>query len=165
MSRHHKILAPTDFSRAGNLAVNYAMHLAQVNKATLVVMTVLEDLLLTDEELMMVRVKVGEVRKANRAKITAAQAKLERVLLPAARKTVKAKFLVRDGKPYLEIIRAAQELKADLIVMPSSGQHGLKEMLLGSTTDRVVGKAPCSVLVVRGKRNALKRFVVGPHLR
>jgi len=48
-----------------------------------------------------------------------------------------------------EIIRLAEEKEFDLIVMGSHGLTGLAHVLFGSTADRVVRKAPCSVLTVR----------------
>jgi nucleotide-binding universal stress UspA family protein len=56
---------------------------------------------------------------------------------------------VRHGKPFLEIIRAARDLAADVLVIGSHGQSGLAETLFGSTAEKVVRKAPCAVLVVR----------------
>jgi len=59
-----------------------------------------------------------------------------------------------------EISTLAQEIPADLIVMPTHGYTGLKHVFLGSTAERVVQHAPCPVFVVRqlGKRPAEKRF-------
>ena len=59
-----------------------------------------------------------------------------------------------------EICRLAQEIPADLIVMPTHGYTGLKHMFLGSTAERIVQHAPCPVFVVRqvGKRTAEKKF-------
>jgi nucleotide-binding universal stress UspA family protein len=65
------------------------------------------------------------------------------------RKTLTVETRVRHGKPFVEIIRAARELEADVIVIGSHGQSGLAETLFGSTAERVVKKAPCAVLVVR----------------
>jgi len=56
----------------------------------------------------------------------------------------------RTGKPFREIIKAASELDADLLIMSSHGYTGLKHTLIGSTTERVVQHAPCPVLAVRG---------------
>jgi len=60
-----------------------------------------------------------------------------------------AKTLVRIGKPFNEINEAANELKADLIIISTHGYTGLKHTLLGSTAERVIRHAPCAVLVVR----------------
>jgi len=57
---------------------------------------------------------------------------------------------VRTGKPWQEIIKAADELSADLLVIATHGYTGLKHTLLGSTAERVIRHSPCPVLVVRG---------------
>jgi nucleotide-binding universal stress UspA family protein len=54
--------------------------------------------------------------------------------------------------PYDEICRLAQEIPADLIVMPTHGYTGFKHVLLGSTAERVVQHSPCPVFVVRQKK-------------
>lgn len=54
------------------------------------------------------------------------------------------------GRSYEEICKLAREIAADLIVMPTRGYSGLKRVLLGSTTERVIRHAPCPVLVLRG---------------
>jgi nucleotide-binding universal stress UspA family protein len=48
-----------------------------------------------------------------------------------------------------EICRLAQELAADMIVMPTHGRTGFQHVFLGSTAERVVQHAPCPVLIVR----------------
>ena len=61
---------------------------------------------------------------------------------------------------FQEICKLAQEIPADLIVLPTHGYTGLKHVFLGSTAERVVQHAPCPVFVVRqlGKRPAAKKF-------
>ena len=59
---------------------------------------------------------------------------------------------VRSGSPANEIIKAAQQLEAGLVVV-ASGSRGISEtVLLGSTAQRVQQYAPCPVLVVRPAR-------------
>ena len=57
-----------------------------------------------------------------------------------------------------EICKLAQEIPADLVVMPTHGYTGLKHVFLGSTAERIVQHSPCPVFVVRqrGKRSAGK---------
>ena len=58
---------------------------------------------------------------------------------------------ILSGSPAAEIVRAAKESRADLIVV-ASGSGGLTEtILLGSTAQRVQHSAPCPVLVARPK--------------
>jgi nucleotide-binding universal stress UspA family protein len=54
-----------------------------------------------------------------------------------------------SGYASTEIMRMARENQIDLIVMGSHGLTGFAHVLFGSTADRVVHKAPCSVLTVR----------------
>ena len=52
------------------------------------------------------------------------------------------------GSPATAIINAAVERNADLIVMGTRGLTPVKGLLLGSVSERVIGGAPCPVLVV-----------------
>ena len=60
-----------------------------------------------------------------------------------------AKTIIREGDPGLMISDYAAEVHADLIVMPSHGYHGVKRLLLGSVTERVLRHANCPILVLR----------------
>ena len=57
------------------------------------------------------------------------------------------------GSPEKEILEEAEKWKADLIVLGSHGYGFWKRAYLGSTSDKVVRYAPCSVLIVREKAN------------
>ena len=56
---------------------------------------------------------------------------------------------LREGKPADEIIKAARERDAQLIVIGTHGRSGLQRVLMGSTAEGVVRHAPCPVLVAR----------------
>jgi nucleotide-binding universal stress UspA family protein len=56
------------------------------------------------------------------------------------------------GDPGTEIVRAAQDMNADLIVMGTRGQTGLERLLLGSVARKVLQHARTSVLVVPAGR-------------
>ncbi len=58
-----------------------------------------------------------------------------------------------DGEVVAEILRAAQRLKSDLIVMPTAGHQTFLEMLRGSTTEQVLRQARCPVLAVPATRD------------
>lgn len=47
-----------------------------------------------------------------------------------------------------EIVRLAQELPADLLVMGTHGRSGFERLMLGSVTEKLLRKAPCPVLTV-----------------
>lgn len=55
---------------------------------------------------------------------------------------------VGEGSPHRFIVDYAKQQESDLIIMPSR-RHDITKVLLGSSTEHVVERAPCSVLVVR----------------
>jgi len=62
---------------------------------------------------------------------------------------VPTRTLVREGESYRAIVKIAEDEKADMIVMGSHGRTGLKRILMGSVTEKVIGHSPCPVLVVK----------------
>lgn len=58
---------------------------------------------------------------------------------------------VPQGQPDQAIIMFAQAKKVNLIILGSHGRTGLRKLLMGSVAERVIGQAPCPVLVVKKK--------------
>lgn len=58
---------------------------------------------------------------------------------------------ISDGSPATEILHAAEELQAELLVVGTHGRTGLSRLALGSVAERVVRGAACSVLAVRAR--------------
>ena len=56
---------------------------------------------------------------------------------------------LRIGHPAEEIVRVAEQLGSDCIIVGSHGMSGIKRFLLGSVSNHVLQYAPCSVLIVR----------------
>ena len=67
----------------------------------------------------------------------------------------------RKGTADQEILRAARELRADLIVLGSHGLTGIEGFLLGSVASNVAKHASCSVLIGRALHHQLADVVVG----
>ncbi len=77
-----------------------------------------------------------------------------KVILAKGEETVKAQGVpvvprLREGVPAEELLRAAVEEKADLIVLGSRGLSQVKAFLLGSVSDKVSHHAKCPTLIVR----------------
>ena len=53
------------------------------------------------------------------------------------------------GDPGKRVCEFAEEMKAELIMMPSHGRSGISRLMLGSVAERVVRFAPCPVLILR----------------
>ncbi len=56
---------------------------------------------------------------------------------------------VLEGSPAWEIVEYASKIEASLIIIGSHGASGIRRILLGSVSERVIRSAPCPVLVLR----------------
>ncbi|WP_435235357.1 universal stress protein [Psychromonas sp. PT13] len=65
--------------------------------------------------------------------------------------SLKYKTYIAEGKPYTTILKYADRLGVDLIVMPSHKRSKVNKALLGSVASKVVENSPVSVLVVKPK--------------
>ncbi len=61
-------------------------------------------------------------------------------------------IVVPQGVPHAEIVRLAEEREIDIIVMATHGRGFISHAILGSTTERVVRRAPCAVHVVAQRK-------------
>jgi len=69
--------------------------------------------------------------------------------------------VLQASSPDEAIVHAAEQAKSDLVVMGRRGRRGLARLMLGDITARVIGSAPCNVLVVpRAAEMHGKHFVV-----
>lgn len=83
-----------------------------------------------------------------------------RLMLPTWTVTSSATY----GSPGWEILAAADEVRADLIIVGSQGHSALGRFFLGSISQKVVTEAHCSVRVSRGRNEidrAPGRIIVG----
>jgi nucleotide-binding universal stress UspA family protein len=78
----------------------------------------------------------------------AAQAGVKAAIRPWQGHGVKIEGVVRQGKPADEIIEAARERKADLIVLGTHGRRGIAHAFFGSVAEKVVRASEIPVLTV-----------------
>jgi nucleotide-binding universal stress UspA family protein len=82
--------------------------------------------------------------------IIEAQAIIRRMLTAASLAGVPMKGVNPQGvAPDTGIVQQAIKNEVDLIVVGSYGRTGLKKLLMGSVTERVIGGSPCPILVVK----------------
>jgi len=142
-----RILVGCDFSPDSNLAFEYGLSIAQEFQSDLHLVHVVEPPAYKDlpKSFQDVRGKVGQdLRQQLRTK-------LENMVPPEARNWCKPEMALLAGIPNEELAKYAVLQEIDLLVLGVTG-HGLVEKLfVGSTTDRVIRKAPCAVLSVQSK--------------
>ncbi len=85
----------------------------------------------------------------NDAEVSAVNNSVEEIVDLAKADGVQAEGLTLIGKPYEVIVDIAKQRHTDLIVVGSHGRTGLKRLLMGSVTERVIGHTETAVLVVK----------------
>ncbi|MDE3178429.1 MAG: universal stress protein [Acidobacteriota bacterium] len=124
-----RILFSTDFSEHSGRALRYALSLAMEYNAELTLLHVLEG------------------ASENTQEASQATRRMEESVPAEAHDWCTVKTAVRAGKPYQEIVGAALEGQAELIVMGVRGRNALDLAVFGSTTHRVIQLGSCPVLV------------------
>jgi nucleotide-binding universal stress UspA family protein len=145
-----RLLVPVDFSGASLGALDHAARLAVEWGASLrIVHVVARD----DGWLGIGREEFRDLDKSLQEQATH-ELRAIATKLPHG---IKAELQVRIGRPAEEIVAAADEAKADLIVLSTQGRTGLDRYLIGSVAERVARLAPCPVYLIRpGKKTATR---------
>ena len=82
------------------------------------------------------------------AHIQEAQEYLEHVATQLKNEGVDVETDIHEGEPHEHIAEYAKQHGVDIIVMSSHGHGGVKRLIMGSTTDRVIRSGAAHVLVV-----------------
>jgi nucleotide-binding universal stress UspA family protein len=143
-----RILFATDFSDCAGRAQDYALFLAEVCGACLDILHVLEFQPGMDPDYPVNHLYLEHLQKETGALLDA-------LVSHAAHRGLTANVHQVTGIPSQWITAMAKEKEVDLIVLGTHGRTGLEHILLGSTAERVVARAPCPVLTVRLERARL----------
>lgn len=135
-----RILFATDFSEAAPVAWSTARSMAAALEAELVVQHVVPPLTVQGDFPPDIYSRYHEEARAE------AEREFARLLADTA--GVKARTRLDGGRVAEEILRAAVEERADLIVMGTTGRSGVRRLLVGSVAAEVVRRAPCAVVTV-----------------
>ena len=142
-----KILVPIDFSPSAGKALDVAAEFAEKHDAEVVLLHAYHV-----SVPMTTHVAAGgpvlptgfyEQIREN------AQHKVDELAEQVAKWGVKASGRAVGEPASIAIVDAAEKLPADLIVMGTRGNTGLKHVLLGSVAERVIRHAPCPVVTVK----------------
>lgn len=149
MSKTHypykKIVIPVDFSDASIETLKHGLEIARQTGAAVVVLFVVDTSfpypdLFSFEDPNQDYFKVMRDRARNRMGEWLGE-------IPEAEE-VEVEKVVGRGRPAAEIVEIAQQVGAELIVISRHAKSGLRQALMGSTTEAVVRSAPCPVTVL-----------------
>ncbi len=149
------ILVPLDGSELSERALPIAQNLAQSSGATvhLIHMVSREHLWGTGggiESVQAAQLEMDMARQLTESQIHQGRIYLEQKgsQLSAAGIKIETDFAVKEGAPAQNIIGYAKEHSISLVVMTTHGHGGIRRLLLGSVTDRVIRSCEVPVLVV-----------------
>jgi len=140
------ILVPIDGSEPSLQAVQMAMRVIELCPACkMTVLYVIDKLVLNE----LVRFSKRSEQEVDVELEEQGRRYLELARSDAERQGVVAQCQTRRGDPFEEVIAAANDLRADLIIMGHTGRRGTSRVLIGSVTQHVLDYAPCPVLVMK----------------
>lgn len=158
-----KILYATDFSENSRISIGWALVLARKHGAKLLALSVIEDIAVRAPSVQMYFSKEEWEKIKKRNETQAVEQTRQR--LQAFCDDIKAdtpeceyvadEILVRRGVAIEEIVAAAEENDCDVIVIGTTGGHGLTDAIMGSTARGVLRRSSIPVLAIpiTGKKN------------
>jgi len=138
-----RIIVPIDFSEHSEYALETASNLASKYGSELIVIHMLE---LSNAIISAASESLNEEAVFY---LKLAEQKFDAFLDKPYLEGIKVTPIVKHFKVFSEVNEVAKELDADLIVMGSHGSSGVKEVLIGSNTEKVVRHADIPVLVIK----------------
>jgi nucleotide-binding universal stress UspA family protein len=143
----NRILCAVDFSEMSTAAFRQSIELARLFASHLYILHVIEarpvvSKLIGVDEAGGMAVELEEKASAALESLVESSA--------SALEGVPLALEVTAGRAFVEILNRAGDWSADLIVLGAKGATALEQIVIGSTAERVMKDAPCSVLIVRG---------------
>jgi len=144
MTRFETLLVPVDFSDHSKEALDTAIQLAHLFGSTIHLLHCyhIETAGISPYGIVLPAGYYADIRDAADKRLNDWREKVEK-------EGIQVETILSADSPSLAINLAAEETKADLIVMGTRGLSGLKHAMLGSVAERVVRLAPCPVLTVK----------------
>jgi nucleotide-binding universal stress UspA family protein len=161
LPRLKTLLLPTDFSVGGMVSEEWALSLAEEKEVILLhaVENPLLDVYEPDKADIDLRRIMEESREHPPRSAQpfwdhahgVAHAKLSALRQQCLGAHAQVEIIVCEGPAAQDILDAAEKRAVDLIVMSTHGRSGVRRLLLGSVTEKVIHSAPCPVLAVRSE--------------
>jgi len=145
MIKIEKILFPTDFSSSAEHALKYALTFATLHKAKLYVLHVITE----NNAPNVFGLEIYPVPRDFEKMKEEAEKAMQQLIPIQILKELEVENIIVQGIPFVEIIKCAKKYNIDMITISTHGRTGVSHMLMGSTAEKVVRKAPCPVLTVK----------------
>ena len=143
------ILVPHDFSSSANHAAALARDEAKIHGGTILLLHVVDLPTQLPANAAIVPTEGGGPISVRDYAVSSAENHLNDLAARLGKDGVTATPFIRTGSPVEQINQFAEENKVDLIVMGTHGHTGIRALIAGSVTEKVVRSAKVPVLTVR----------------
>ena len=141
------ILVGVDFTSCSAAALRQAIRIARFHHATLRVVHILDSHVVADMKTAFPGVPEAELHarfiqgvRRNWEQFTAAIDGAEQL-----------EIIVKVDHPAAGLLKLTSEFAADLLVLGTRGRTNLRDLIMGSTAERVLRETPCSILAVKAE--------------
>ncbi|MBN1141906.1 MAG: universal stress protein [Deltaproteobacteria bacterium] len=145
MNDFKMIVFATDFSENSNYAFEYAFGIAQKFNAKLALVHVVSEPL-SFNGFYVPHISFEKLEEELRE---GAKRMMERFCQVHLKGFENYESHILRGLPFDQIIKKAEEVGADMIILGTHGRTGLDHVIFGSTAEKVVRKSPIPVLTIR----------------
>jgi nucleotide-binding universal stress UspA family protein len=161
MKKFSKIMVGCDFSSYSKKTLEYAAKLAEKLQAELIIVNVINkrdiDTILKVAEEQFDRTVEKYVEKSAEdyeKRLTKERTRqMEKLIEELGCAHLPIKKVFRVGVPFQELIQAAEDEGADLMVMGKKGRSDIADVLFGSNAEKVFRRCPIPLLSVRSIKN------------
>ena len=145
-----KIIVPTDFSKESIEALKFAADIADKSNGVIWLIHVVDLPMISDP---MITTSLYLDDAIVKSSVELAQKKFDKLTAKYKDRGINIKTSVEYGNPTMAILSTIEEKKADLVVMGTKGASGLKEIFIGSNTEKIVRNAKVPIISVPKSTN------------
>ena len=159
-----KILVPTDFSPESIEALKFAVEIVDKSQGEILLIHVV-DLPVLSDPMLTTSLYIDDMIVKD--SVEHAQKKFNKLTSKFNDKGIRFNTLVEYGNPTMAILSVAEEKKVDMVVMGTKGATGLKEIFIGSNTEKIVrgAKVPVISIPKAARVKSIKNIVFFNSLR
>lgn len=148
MENIKNILVPLTITKDSKNILDHAISIAEKFKAKIVILHVLRE---PKMDLSEIDYESGFLQKIKKHQEEEVEREFKSLIPEEYYEKYNLSTEITSGQPFVEIVKKAKSLNANLIVMGTHGRSGLSHVLLGSVAEKVLRLAPCPVMIIRRK--------------
>lgn len=158
MFRHKPILFPTDFTSYSFYAMKYALALARRYQARLHIVHVIDATPMLPWACPSHWMWWDDFHEKEACMCTKAATRLQYYMQVLGKEGVEVDYRVVRGKPAAEIVRLAEELDCELVVIGTHSRTGVEHTLMGSVAEEVARHSTAPVLTIKHPEHEFVEF-------